>query len=251
MQTCHPEKFLYSKKTRTRRGTLNMVGFGMYGQVFMGCTNARCRREIAVKKSLDDMALEYRAMKKAFSVVPDHVPEPYMVSKCRARRVGAPSASIMYYEYIPSKTLDKFNKITRGILYQILLTLYKFQKHGIRHNDVHTDNILIENGTHTPFITDFGHAYDVNLKYAMNGQRTDKRYDYHFFLNSVYMDRLNNPSILAFIERVIPRRYLGESTSKVFKRRLRYGVSYNDLPSLRSILTDPFFIGAKKNVDTY
>ena len=115
---CQPEKFLYSKKLK-RKGT-NKIGEGKYGQVFVGCTKKICSHQIAVKKSRDDMSHEYKMMQKAYKIAPHHVPRPYQFVKCNG-------GSIIYYEFIKSKTLSK-SKIDKNVLFKILKTLYKFQK---------------------------------------------------------------------------------------------------------------------------
>jgi len=234
MNYCHPESFLYSQKTRHLN--VNRVGAGKYGQVFVGCTNISCGRRIAVKKSLDDMTVEFKILKRAYKADPEHVPQPYLVKTCE------PVGSIMYYQYIPSVTLSKYKKITKPMLFEILKTLYKLNKAGIRHNDVHLKNILIEKKTLRPYITDFGLA-DVNSAPSLFGNK-NSRYDYHMFLNILY-NRLGTSSpVRVFIEKVIPKKYLGVTTNKVNRYRLRNNVRYPGLPSLREVLM-------KLNVEQY
>jgi tRNA A-37 threonylcarbamoyl transferase component Bud32 len=220
MSACHPEQFLYSRKTR-KKHAVNRVGEGRYGQVSVGCTNATCKREIAVKKSLDDMSDEFRILKKAHRAAPENVPRAYAEFECK---VGY----IMYLEYIPSKTLASYRKITPRMFFEILLTIYRLNKAGVYHNDVHLHNILIEDSTHTPFITDFG--------LATTRPYVDERYDYHLFVNNVYTF-LANSSIRSFIKKVIPKEYLGKTSPKVEKYRLRKGVSHSTLPTLKQFLS--------------
>ena len=225
---CHPEKFLYSKKLQ-KRGT-NKVGEGKYGQVFVGCTKRTCLHQIAIKKSLDDMSHEYKMLQKAYRIAPRHVTQPYYFAKCK------PVGSIIYSEFIKGKTL-KQSKIDKDILLQVLKTLYKFQQHGLRHNDLHLNNILIEDRTRRALITDFGFANTSDTSLSMSygiHPKNDSRYDYHFFLNSVYS--LPKSSVRQFIEKVIPSEYLGKETVKIKNYRLRYGMDNSNLPSLRKIL---------------
>jgi len=237
--SCHPEKVLYSQRLR-KRG-LNAVGAGKYGQVSVGCTNLSCKKQIAVKKSLDDMTDEFKMLKIAYRIDPNHVTEPYFLTKCR------PAGSIMYYEFINGKTIENLDKVDKCIVYQVLKTLYKFQKHKFRHNDVHLQNVLVERGTNRVVITDFGLANTKDLSMVRNygiHPRSDLRYDYHMFLNWLYY-RTGDP----FIKSIFPKEYLGQTTSKVTNFRLRYGVSHARLPTLRQVLMHPYFDSCrKKNV---
>jgi tRNA A-37 threonylcarbamoyl transferase component Bud32 len=221
MSGCHPERTLFSKKRRVLG--LNAVGAGSYGQVSLGCTTKGCTNEIAVKKSRDDMSEEFRITQLAYDVAPHNIPAPYYFFKCR------PFGSILYSQYIPSKTLYKTSTVTKKMLYEILKTVYKLNKNGIRHNDLHLNNILIENKTLRPYITDFGFA--ETRRYTK-----DARYDYHLLLNSMYT-HVKTPSIRAFIRTVIPRQYLGKNTSMVKRHRLRTLSRYPGLPSLRKVLS--------------
>jgi len=222
---CHPEKFLYSKKKK--KLGLNRIGEGSYGQVSRGCTNKKCVDQIAVKMSKDDMREEFRISQLAHNIAPDNVPEPYDFVRCK------PVGSIMYYQYIPSKNLHDYRKMTKKIFHTILKIIYKLNKYGIHHNDLHLGNILIEDETLTPYIIDFGMA-------ETSQYTRDSRYDCHLFMNLVY-SRLREAGIRSFIRKVIPREYLGKDTTMVKRYRLRNFDTYPGLPSLRSILTDPYF----------
>jgi predicted Ser/Thr protein kinase len=231
MSKCHPEKVLFSKRLQ-KRGT-NAVGAGKYGQISVGCTDLSCKKQIAVKKSRDNMTVEFSMMKKAHKIDPRHVTEPYVVTKCQ------PVGSIIYYEFINGKTLDKIGKIDKCIVYQVLKTLYKFQKYKFRHNDIHLKNILIEKGTNRVVITDFGISNTKELtmvrKYGIH-PNSDLRYDYHMFLNWLYHETRD-----PFIKKILPKEYLGQTTSKVNNFRLKYGVSHATLPSLRQVLENNHF----------
>lgn len=239
MSKCHPEKVLYSQRLR-KRG-LNAIGVGKYGQVSVGCTDLSCKKQIAVKKSLDDMRDEYRMMRIAHLIAPLHVTEPYLVTECK------PAGSILYYEFVNGTTIDKIGKVDRCIVYQVLKTLYKFQKYKFRHNDVHLQNILIERGTKRAVITDFGLANTKDLSMVKNygvHPKSDLKYDYHMFLNWLYYETRD-----PFVRKIFPPEYIGQTTSKVNNFRLRYGVSHRSLPTLRQVLESPHFDQCrKKNV---
>ena len=229
MTVCHPEQLLYSKKTR-KKHAMNKVGEERYGQVTVGCTNATCVRTIAVKKSRDDMSEEFRILKKAYKAVPEHVPQPYKEFDCAG-------GSIMYFEYIPSKTLAQYTKVTMNVLFEILVTIYMLHKGGVYHNDIHLNNILMETGTRVPYITDFG--------LATTKPYIDERYDYQLFLNNVYTFMDDSPA-RSFIKMVIPKEYLGKTSSKIDKYRLRSGVSHSKLPTLKRIITE-----LQKNIEVH
>ena len=229
MSGCHPERQLYSKKRKVRG--LNKIGAGSYGQVLRGCTTKGCTNQIAVKKSRDDMTEEFKIAKLAYGAAPNNVPAPYYIFKCR------PYGSITYSQFIPSKTLYTYRKITKKMLHSILKTIYKLNQKGIHHNDLHLNNILIEDGTLRPYITDFG--FGERSKYTR-----DAKYDYHLFLNMVYTT-IKDPKINEFIRKVIPKQYLGKNTLMVKRYRLRNFSSYPGLPSLRKVLSSSYFKGRR------
>jgi predicted Ser/Thr protein kinase len=155
---CHPETFLYSAKYRRR--AINRVGEGANGQVFVGCTRKTCYTKYAIKKSRSDMRDEYDTLKRAYRADPRHVPKPYHFVRCKTTNNNLSNntnrnGSIMYYEYIPSVTLSKYKKVSMKMLFEILMTVYKLNKAGIKHGDLHLANILIKKGTNRPYITDF------------------------------------------------------------------------------------------------
>lgn len=225
MSGCHPERQLYSKKRKVRG--LNKIGAGSYGQVSRGCTTKGCTNQIAVKKSKDDMSEEFRITQLAYDAAPQNIPAPYYVFKCR------PYGSILYSQFIPSETLYKYQKITKKMLHSILKTIYRFNSKGIHHNDLHLNNILIEDKTLRPYVTDFG--FGETSHYTR-----DAKYDYHLFLNMVY-STIKDPKINEFIRKVVPRQYLGKNNLMVKRYRLRNFSSYPGLPSLRKVLSDSYF----------
>ena len=185
---------------------------------------------------------EFKMIQKAYRIAPKHVSQPFAFAKCK------PVGSIIYSEYIDGKTLNKTKWITRSVLYQVLVTLYKFQTHNFRHNDVHLGNIIVENKTNRAVIVDFGlantKALDMTNQYGIH-PNSDLRYDYHLFLNWVYTGTYN-PVITAFIKRMIPSVYLGQDTIKVKNFRLKYGTSYPGLPTLRQVIKSHFFDSCRK-----
>jgi serine/threonine protein kinase len=246
---CHPEKLLYSKKTR--RHQVNKVNSGKYGEVFVGCTTRKCNKQIAVKKSLDDMKDEFDVTKRANKLVPLHVVKPYLFSLCK------PVGSIMYLEYISGGTIQSSPQfVSKTLLFQVLYTLLVLQRNGIKHNDTHLKNILIDknftkkgytvypggfvlkNKGFRAVLSDFGLS-NTNIPTHGINPKSDPKYDYHLFLNSIY--KLGNLQANNFIKRILPPEYIGETSTKINNYRLRYGVDHSGLPSLRRVLLDPYF----------
>lgn len=237
MNNCHPENSLYSRKYRMR-GIINRVGEGKYGKIYVGCLTSKCKIPIAIKKSKDDMSKEYKLIKKAYELIPDHIARPYHYSKCK-------NNNIIYSEYFPKGTLyDNLNKLNKSTILQVLFTLYILQKHHIKHNDVHLKNILVDGKR--VVLTDFGLANTTETGYSKNygiGVKSNPGYDYHMFLNIVYS--LDIPKVSRFIEQLLPYEYLGFDTPKVYNYRLRYDVDHSRLPSLESVIKNKIFYNNK------
>ena len=227
---CHPETFLYSKKY-TRHG-VNRVGEGKNGQVFVGCTRKSCREMVAIKRSRLDMTDEYATLKRAYKADPKHIPKPYGLKQCGSNS----GESLMYYQYIPSVTLVNYKKISKKMLYELLLTVYKLNKAGIRHGDLHLNNILIEKGTGRPYITDFGRA----------SNNKNSKFDYHLLLNILYNRLKKSSSVRVFIGEMIPQRYLAQNSSRTRRFRLCNNSNHSGLPSLREVL-----VRLKFNISKY
>lgn len=233
---CHPEQVLYSKKYR-QRGIINRIGQGKYGKIYVGCLTSKCKIPIAIKKSTDDLTKEYRIMKKAYSLIPKHIVQPYHMSKCKQN-------SIIYSEYFPQGTLyDNPKKITKASVLQVLMTLFVLQKNDIKHNDVHLKNILVDGKRIA--LTDFGLANNMSNDYKGYGigPKSDPGYDYHMFLNLLYT--MDIPRMNVLIEKLLPLDYLGFDTPKVYNYRLRYDVDHSRLPSLKSIIQNKIFYNNK------
>jgi len=217
---CHPEK-LYKKK----------IGEGKHGQVFVGIIG---KKQVAIKKSPTNMIWEFKMFKKAYKIAPHNVPKPYKFIKCG-------KSSIIYSQYIKSKTLQEYQHVTKCMLYKLLLILQKFDKHGIRHNDLHLGNILIEDGTQKPMITDFGLTNVIYPEYDIY-EDNDPRFDCHFLLNSIYSFIAKPSPVKTFISSIVPSKYLGRDKKNIFNYRLRRAVpDYPGLPNVHEILKNKYF----------
>ena len=235
MSKCNPETFLYSKKKRALG--VNYISEGQFGKVSRGCTPKKC---FAIKQSSDSMKHEFSMMKLAYKWDPQHIPRPYEFVTC-------PNGSILYSQYIPSKSLlENPKKLTRRVLFTILQILYTLNKHGIHHNDFHPGNILVGKRV---YITDFGHAtrtrktsVGVNLATAYaSAHPSDMRHDYHGFLNLVYQADSTPPTMRLFIESLFPKKYLKKNSPVVFNWRLRPNVSHEQVPLLKNVLKSLYF----------
>lgn len=236
---CHPETMLYS--ARHRRLGVNKLGKGANGQVFIGCTRKTCFTKYAIKKSRSDMSDEFDTLKRAYRADPNHIPKPYLFRACKTKNntnnnsssFSFPkqgnrkeSGSIMYYEYIPSVTLSKYKKVSMKMVFEILTTVYRLNKAGIKHGDLHLSNILIKKGTNKPYITDFGRS---------SGSNGTTKFDYHLLLNILYNKLKPSSPVRVFIGKVIPKQYLLKNSPITRRYRLSTN-STSKLPSLREVL---------------
>ena len=142
------------------------------------------------------------------------------------------------------------------IIHKVLATLDRIHTTypEFRHNDLHLDNILMHKGE--PKIADFGWSRlkktgtnpAVNTALANGtatkfgiGPDTSARYDMHLFLNELrrYITKLAKfPKTRAFLEKYIPVGYREFSDTYTTDGRLKYGVQFPGLPTLKKILED-------------
>lgn len=200
------------------------------------------------------------------------VPKMYFYKSCDDN-------DIIYSEYVNGKELGEWiwNKPTLGaiksVMVQVIYNLYRIQKKypGFRHHDLHSGNILvrpvptkdmkimgrsISNAGFEAVIIDFGFAVFPRIKnplvnannYKKIGisRKSDKHYDLHTFLNSIYntvrQDRTPAERMVkTFIEKLLPPNYLVDKSNAVKNYRLRGNKSVN--LSLEEVLSKPFFTG--------
>ncbi|MDB4588614.1 protein kinase, partial [bacterium] len=270
-----PLRSKYVSGLKVKNG-IGMVGSGVDGVVYVGCLDKACKLEIAIKMASDqDNRLEYNFMTK-FAGISPNISHAFYYKKC-----PSPVRSVLYTEYYAAGSLKRLllkneNRLRklhyRVIIFQILWTLAELHKKfpSFRHNDLHLDNIFIDDRVTTdgslrygefevPFIGmnavigDFGFANMQadgfkNRKVQSGTYKTDYgiyttndyRYDLHFFLNDLYLTT-TNADVKRFIKRNIPPEYLAATSPVVMNSRLRAGMNHSGLPSFEKLLSDKFF----------
>ena len=213
---------------------MKKIGQGIWGVVYMGCFNKLCKYKYVSKKSKHDLSLEYRLGRTVYRVAPRGVVKPFGLVK-----------GVLYMEYIPEIDITKENFIS--VTKQVIKILLKIQKKypSFRHNDLSFHNVFI-NPEGRAFIGDFGLA-NIDRKGLRNPiirsfkkkfgiyPNSDPRFDIHFFLNSLFVDGPNE--IKNIISQLLPKEYLGSTTSKIIHGRLRPDMVHSNLPSMRQLFS--------------
>ena len=212
-----PPNFSVKKAIRTKVGT-KKIGEGEYGEVFFGCVDKECKKDIAIKVQTGTLRREFRIGKVVSEFGGTKV---YAHENCKNKH-------IMYSEYVNGGTLEEFmNKRSntlrpihyRSIITQVLYNLYKIHKQypSFRHNDLHIKNILVnidtptlktetyKIGKTTLNVEDIGLKLLINdyglstMKNIVNPDIADLRekygidpnshpmYDAHLFLNAMFL----------------------------------------------------------------
>jgi len=186
--------------------------------------------------------------------------------------------SVEFSEYINGGSLSDWLKkfvtrvdeaFMRNMISQVLNTLGEIQSKypGFRHNDLHIDNILVKQNSWSKYPTfvlnDFGWAKltsgnnplvnsnNHTGKYGI-GTQTSGRYDMHLFLNEIHKWMSTHkvfPKAKAFIEKHLSTGYLGSNNKYISESRLRYGISYPGLSSLKQVLEDPYVLSPKNYIN--
>ena len=212
------------------------IGEGMHGKVYKGCFNKMCRYKYAAKKSEENLSVEYRIGLLAYRAAPKGVVQPFKFSD-----------GVLYTQYVPLTriTPKNFNKVFK----KLLMTLMRIQKKypSFRHNDLSWKNVFVDNQGDA-FIGDFGLAniqlpgYKNPIVHSGEFKRShgtypgnDRRFDIHFFLNSLYID--GSPAMKAIIKKYLPEKYTGVMGSKLSMGRLKAGVSHSGLPTMKQLFS--------------
>ena len=260
----------------TIRDGIGKIGEGAYGTVYVGCIDKACKKEVAIKMAdAKENRLEYNFMKKFIGVSPN-ITHAYYYKKCEK-----PIKSVLYIEYysfgslkrLLGKYADKLRELHyRVLLFQVIWTLAELHKKfpTFRHNDLHLDNVFIDDRVTTKgsvrygsfvvpnigmnaVIGDFGfanmQAEGFKNKKVQSGEYknvygiakdNNPMYDIHFFLNDIHMTS-KDEKVKRFIKRHFPTDYLRSESPMVSKNRLRYGVDHSRLPTFDQLLNDKIF----------
>ena len=178
-----------------------------------------------------------------------------------------------------------FRTIVTQILYNLYRIQKKYP--SFRHNDLHADNVLINSTSPSrvklykvnnstlkvhdigiqALISDYGLSTvngiknpevdnDPKLFYKTKSgifRESHPMYDIHLFLNLLRQEiRIlgihNGMEVIQFIERILPREYLGVKSDKIDDFRLRAQEEHPKLPTFKQIFNDRYFSPYKKAV---
>lgn len=183
---CNPNKIFYTinnnktpnlsikRAIKTKVGT-KKIGKGEYGEVFFGCVDKECKKDIAIKVQTEPLGREFRIGKVVSRFGGTKM---YAQESCKGKH-------IMYSEYANSGTLEEYidkniSKLRpihfRFIITQVLYNLYRIHKTypSFRHNDLHANNILVNVDTPTLKIEKYKignmilNVEDIGLKLLLN-----------------------------------------------------------------------------------
>lgn len=272
-----PPNFSVKKAIRTKVGT-KKIGEGEYGEVFFGCVDKECKKDIAIKVQTEPLGIEYKIGKliSKFGGV-----NMYALESCKGKH-------IMYSEYANDGALEEFinknSRMLRPIHYrfmitQVLYNLYRIHKKypSFRHGDLHAKNILVNTDTPTLKINTYKignmtlNVEDVGLNlmltdYGLSSTRVIKNptiegldkewgisqkshpmYDAHLFLNAIFLvcSRIGTESAMEtirFIDRILPYEYKGSKTSKIMNFRMRINANHSNFPTFEKIFSDAYFL---------
>jgi len=277
-----PPNFSVKKAIRTKVGT-KKIGQGEYGEVFFGCVDKECKKDIAIKVQTEPIGIEYKIGKivSRFGGV-----NMYALESCKGKH-------IMYSEYANEGALEDFinkNKRTlrpihyRFIITQVLYNLYRLHKKypSFRHSDLHAKNVLVNTDKPTLKIDTYTigntvlNVEDVGLKlmftdYGLSStrvinnpntqgldkdwgisQKSHPMYDAHLFLNARCLVCSRNGSdsaieTIRFIDRILPYGYKGSETPKIKNFRMRIDANHSNFPTFEQIFSDPYFLPYRRS----
>jgi len=271
------------KAVRTRVGT-KKIGEGEYGEIFYGCVDKRCKNEIAIKIQKESMTTEYKIGKLLSKLGGVN---PYALEKCKDRNVmyseyangGALEPYIMKNKNVLRPIHFRF------IITDVLYNLYRIHKKypSFRHSDLHGKNILLRTRTPTLNVSKYKigkmtlDVEDIGLQtmltdYGLSSTSTIKNptirgldkhygiaptshmmYDAHLFLNAMFLicARIrteSSNSVIRFIQRILPKEYIGLESNKIENFRLKLNTDHTKLPTFEDIFSDAFFLPYRSKV---
>ena len=272
-----PIRYSLNKSISKPGKGIGKLATGSTGIVYIGCVDKSCKKEVAIKQdTYENVKLEYDITNKLSPLSP-HITKVYAVDKCGLLYSEYyPGNSII--EWVTSNKEHLRPIYIRNVIFQVLYTLRRIQQKypKFRHNDMHGGNVLVndreaargyikytidgasyyvKNAGVSASIADFGFAdmpgirNPVILQNHMQnnwglGPKSHPLYDAHLFLNSMHGMVSGVPALAAtakFIESVLPQAYLGQNSDQIREFRLIYGHRHAGLPTLKKILTNPYF----------
>jgi len=255
-KACGPKQQLFSNKgLKIEKGkNLRKIGQGVYGAVFYGCLEDKCKTKVVIKVTDDDEAeREYQIGQKLKGM---GVPRMYHFKNCG-------NLDFLYFEYIKGETLQQWMKkpqtdaAYRSLISQLIRNLKKIHEKypKFRHHDLHWNNIIVTEGN-KPIIIDFGLATMEGIKNPEYTPRLRNNagiyegshymYDVHYILTIIY-NNADSDKVLDFIEDLFASDYFVNSRV-VQSYRLR-DTNHSELPTYDEILNHPFLRNtARKNV---
>jgi len=271
------------KASRTRVGT-KKIGEGEYGEIFYGCVDKQCKNEIAIKIQRESMSSEYKIGKLLSKLGGVN---SYALEKCKDRDImySEYANGGALEPYIIKNRVSLRPIHFRFIITDVLYNLYRIHKKypSFRHNDLHGKNVLLRTRAPTlkttiykignmnlevedigldTLLTDYGLSYTDTIRnpkiYGLDkgygiAPTSHVMYDAHLFLNAMFLicARINTESsrsVISFIQRILPKEYIGLKTNKIENFRLRLNADHTKLPTFEKIFSDSFFLPYRSKV---
>lgn len=214
------------------------ISEGVHGEIF---SNGKIIRKV---KFTNNLGTEFAIQRAAYEVSPKFVVKPKTIYR---------NNKTFNMNYIPDIVpIDVYRgpRPFEKIVEDVIITISKIQKKypTFRHHDLHLDNVVVT-PEGIPKILDFGLAnidkdgFRNPLLYANPGYmevygtfpESDKAFDYHFFLNQLYMS--GNPELRSIADKLLPKKYKGKRTSRVKNYRLRYNIDHSKFPSAKKLIS--------------
>jgi|TARA_B100001094_G_scaffold269768_1_gene274158 serine/threonine protein kinase len=254
-KACDPSELFSNVDLRIEKGkNLRKIGEGVYGAVFYGCLEDKCKTKIAMKVTVEPTAkMEFRIAEKLKGM---GVPRVYHFKNCGPN-------DVLYFEYVKGETLQQWMKkpqtdeAYRSLISQLVRNLKRIHEKypKFRHHDLHWNNIIVTEGN-KPTIIDFGLSTIEGIRnpnvtsgdYKNNGiyTRSHYMYDAHYILN-IIRRATNKRQVKKFVRDLFPNKYLVKKSNVVNLGRLRV-VEHTGLPTYNDILKHSF-LQPKKKVD--
>lgn len=253
------------------------LGDGKYGTVW-GYKDYAIKR---IKVSTNSNGLvEKNALELLGATISRELKSPNIIGLYQYTRLDG--NDYLVFEKVNGGTLWSFlqtspnSLFVKGIIIQVLFTLLKCQESfpGFRHNDLKTDNILLDKAvrkepmylkwgntvwkipTNIPLvkIADFDYCnipkHVKNNKVGTDYSSTfgctktaNKIYDLHILLNSIYSQAIHlQPAMKKWLEKQLPKNSRGvDGKSVKYGRLCNPGKWNNIIPTPLEMLNDPFF----------